>query len=36
MATLSLGDFGLMVVPADDDEEDFEGLEEIDEEHDNP
>jgi hypothetical protein len=35
MATLSLGDFGLVVLPADD-EEDFEGLEDIDEEQDTP
>lgn len=34
MATLSLGDFGLVVLSADDDEDDFEGLEEIDEESD--
>jgi HEAT repeat protein len=34
MAALSLGDFGLVVLPADDDDEDFEGLEVIDEEQD--
>lgn len=34
MAALSLGDFGLVVLPTDDDEEDLEVLEEIDEDQD--